>query len=136
MDAVLGSTPVSNRMLWIGRIVSAVPVFMLLISGIMKLVLAATGNPEMAEGFNGLGWDPKYALTLAILEIGSTLVYLFPRTAVLGAVLLTGYFGGAIATHLRIGDPSLVGALGLGILVWVGLYLREPRLRQLIPFRA
>lgn len=128
--------PVSNKMLWAGRIVSTLPVLMLVISGIMKLVLVATANPGMAEGFTGLGWDPRYALALAILELGSAIVYVIPRTAVLGAILSTGYLGGAIATHVRIGDPSFVGALILGILVWLGLYLREPRLRQLVPVRS
>ena len=79
--------PVSNKMLWAGRIVSTLPVLMLVISGIMKLVLVATANPGMAEGFTGLGWDPRYALALAILELGSAIVYVIPRTAVLGAIL-------------------------------------------------
>jgi len=128
--------PVSNKMLWAGRIVSAIPVLMMVMSGVVKLILVATANPDMAQGFTGLGWDPKYALTLAILELGSAIVYVIPRTAVLGAIIATGYLGGAVATHVRIGDPLFVGALSLGILVWLGLYLREPRLRQLIPVRS
>jgi hypothetical protein len=76
------------------------------------------------------------ALGLGITEVACTIIYLIPRTAVLGAILLTGYFGGATATHVRVGDPSFVGPVVLGVLVWLGLFLRDDRLRALIPLRS
>lgn len=74
------------------------------------------------------------ALALGILEIVCTVTYAVPRTAMLGAILLTGYLGGATATHVRIGD-SFISPVILGVLVWGGLFLRDPRLRALIPLR-
>ena len=86
----------------------------------------------MAEGFTHLGWPVGLAVLLGVLEFGSTLLYVIPRTSILGAILLTGYMGGAIATHVRIGEPVYTHVL-LGIMIWGGLYLREPRLRALMP---
>jgi hypothetical protein len=123
--------PVSKVALWIGRVISALAVLMLVMSAVMKLLRP----PEVVEGFNKLGWGEDLALTLAILELFCAAIYVIPPTAVLGAILVTGYLGGAIATHVRIYDPSFATALILGVLVWLGLYLREPRLRALIPFR-
>jgi hypothetical protein len=132
MASATQPAPVSKLALWIGRIISALPVLMLVMSGVMKLL-----KPEpVVQGFSQLGWDESLALTLGILELGCTLIYVIPRTSVLGAILLTGYLGGAIATHVRIGDPSFVTALVLGVLVWLGLYLRDVRLRALIPLRS
>lgn len=121
---------VSKKMLWAGRIMSALPVLGLLFSGVMKLVQP----PGLAEGFGHLGWPVNLALALGILELACTIVYVIPRTAVLGAILLTGYLGGAIATHVRIGDPFLPVIL-MGVLIWGGLCLRDPRLRALMPLR-
>lgn len=104
---------------------------LLLFSGVMKLV----HPPQLDEGFAHMGLPVSLALGLGILELGCTLVYLIPRTAVLGAILLTGYLGGAILCHLRVGDPYYTQVL-LGVVLWGGLYLRDPRLRALIPFRA
>lgn len=125
------SAPVSRVALWIGRVISALPVLMLIMSAVMKLLRP----PEVVEGFSKLGWGEDLALTLAILELFCAVLYVIPPTAVLGAILVTGYLGGAIATHVRIYDSSFVTALILGVLVWLGLYLREPRLRALIPLR-
>lgn len=121
---------VSRKMLWAGRIISALPVLMLLLSGAMKLVKPA----PVIEGMARLGYPEHLALAIGILEIGCTVVYLIPRTAVLGAILLAGYLGGATATHVRIGDPFFAPVL-LGVLVWLGLFLRDPRLRALLPLR-
>lgn len=74
-------------------------------------------------------------IALGVTELACTLIYVVPQTATLGAILLTGYLGGAIATHVRIADPFWGPAVG-GILVWLGLFLREPRLRKLIPLRS
>ena len=125
------SAPTSKTLFWTGSIVSALPVLVLLMSGVMKLVKP----PMVTEGFEHLGWPDFLALNLGILEVGCTLIYLIPRTSVLGAILLTGYIGGAIATHARIGEPIYTQAI-LGVLVWLGLYLRDARLRVLIPLRS
>ena len=122
------ASPVSKITLWSGRLMSAVPVLMLLFSAVMKLLQP----PDMAKGFEHLGWPVSLALTLGLLELGCTVVYLIPRTAVLGAILLTGYLGGAIATHVRIGEAVYLHVV-FGVFLWGGLYLRDPRLRALIP---
>ena len=121
---------VSQKMLWTGRIMSALPVLMLTFSGVMKLL----NPPGLADGFNHLGVPVNLALGLGILELSCTIIYVIPRTAVLGAILLTGYLGGAVLTHLRVGDPFLAPVLP-GVLLWGGLYLRDPWLRTLIPLR-
>jgi DoxX-like family len=121
----------SKYMLWVSYIMSTLPVLMLLFSGIMKLIKP----PSVMEGFAHLGYDESVALGLGVVELLATLLYIFPRTSVLGAILLTGYLGGATATHLRIGEPFQMAVL-LGVFVWGGLYLRDERLRLLIPLRT
>ncbi len=116
--------------MWAGWVLGGLPAAMLLFSGVMKF----SGTPELAEGFAQVGWPVHLAVALGVLEIGVTLVYLFPRTAVLGAVLVTGYMGGAIATHVRLGEPFFVQLL-IGLAIWGGLYLRDPRLWPLLPLR-
>jgi hypothetical protein len=122
--------PVSKKTYWIGWVMSALPSLMLLFSAAMKFVQP----PDVIKGFQHLGWPERLALPLGILEIACTVVYLVPRTAVLGAVLLTGYLGGAMATHIRIGEPFITHIV-LGVVIWGGIFLRDPRLRALIPFR-
>ena len=121
----------SKHMLWGSYIMSTLPVLMLLFSGIMKLIKP----PSVMEGFAHLGYDESVALGLGVVELLATLLYIIPRTSVLGAILLTGYLGGATATHLRIGAPFHMAIL-LGVFVWGGLYLRDERLRLLIPLRT
>jgi hypothetical protein len=123
--------PISKKVLWTGRILSAVPVLMLLMSAVMKFAKP----PLVVEGFAHLGLPEKLALGLGVLELACTVLYLIPRTTVLGAIFMTGYLGGAVATHLRVGDP-FIGPIIFGVLVWAGLFLREKRLRALIPFRS
>jgi len=131
MQADTQTAPVSKKMLWAGWIISVLPVLMLLMSGVMKLV-----KPDfVVDSFRDLGWPESLALCLGILEISCTVVYLIPRTSVLGAILLTGYLGGATATHIRIGEPFYTPVI-LGVLVWGGLYLRDARLRALLPLRS
>jgi len=122
--------PPSKKLLWIGRVLSAIPALMLLVSGTMKLVKP----PQLAEGFAHLGWPEHLATPLGILEITCTIIYLIPQTATLGAILLTGYMGGAIATHVRIGEPFIAQSL-LGIVIWLGLFLRDKRLWAVLPIR-
>ena len=123
-------TPVSKKALWIGCILSALPVLMLLMSAVMKF---AKPRP-VVEGFAHLGFPESLALGLGILELGCTIIYLIPCTFILGAILLTGYLGGATCTTLRVGDAFFAPVI-FGVLLWGGLFLREPRLRALIPLR-
>ena len=121
---------VSKKMLWAGRILSALPVLMLLFSGVMKLVKPAA----VVEGFVQLGYPESLTVGVGIVELACAALYVIPRTSVLGAILLTGYLGGATATHVRIGEPFFIPIV-LGVLVWGGLYLRDERLRALLPLR-
>ncbi len=122
---------------WTGRIVSGLVVAFLLVDGAIKLVPIAVVTETMAQ----LGWPASDTLArvLGVLTLAGTILYALPRTSVLGAILLTGYLGGAIATHVRVGSPlfshTLFGVY-LGLLVWGGLYLRDRRLRALIPLTA
>jgi hypothetical protein len=121
----------STARIWTGRIASALPVLMLMLSAGMKL----SHSTQVVAMFSGLGYPDGLLTALAVLELGCTVLYVVPRTSVLGAVLLTGYLGGAISTHVRVGDP-FVAPLVLGLLVWGGLYLRDARLRALLRLRA
>src|SRR6266436_1969359 len=125
----------STKGVWVGRVLSGFVVLFLIPDGIIKFVKPA---PVM-EAFAHLGLPLTLANGLGILLLLCTAVYLFPRTSVLGAILLTGYLGGAVATHLRAGDPLFSHILFptyLGVLLWLGLYLRDDRVRVLIPFRS
>ena len=119
----------SSRGLWAGRVISALPVLFLLIDGIMKLVKP----PVVVEATVKLGYSETVIVGLGIMLLACTIIYLIPRTAVLGAILLTGYLGGAIATHVRVGDPlfTIIFPVILGTMIWGGLYLRDERLRSL-----
>ncbi len=123
---------VPKRTAWVGRVISAVPVVMLLFAGSVKL----RPSPAVVQGFAHYGYPANEIPVIGIIELGCALLYLIPRTAGLGAILMTGLLGGAIATNVRLGDPAFVGPLILGVLVWAGLYLRDARLRTLIPLRA
>jgi DoxX-like family len=116
---------------WVGRVMSGLVIaFMLIASAFPKLFL-----PELAvESMQQLGWNPKHLPIIAALEIVGTLLYAIPRTAALGAVLLTGLLGGAVATHLRIENPLFshtIFPLYVGLLMWGGLWLRSARVRAL-----
>src|SRR5688572_9758483 len=117
----------SKAMIWIGRVISAIPVVMLTMSAVFKFARP----PMVLEGMTHLGWPESVLLALGIVELGCVIIYLIPQTAVLGAILLTGYLGGAAATHVRIGEPWL-GPVIFGALVWLGLFLRDARIRALI----
>ncbi len=111
-----------------GWILTALSSLVLLASAAAKFIQPA----GFTDGFSHMGWPIQLAVALGILEISCTAIYLLPRSSVLGAVLLTGYLGGAVATHLRIGD-AYFGPVLLGVMVWGGLYFRNPRVRALIP---
>jgi hypothetical protein len=125
------TAPVSRKKLWAGRIISALPVLLLLFSGVMKLMKP----PAVMQGFAGYGYPESLITVIGLLEIGCTVVYAIPRTSILGAILLTGYLGGATATNVRVGNPAFIMTTILGILAWVGLFLRDDRLHALIPLR-
>jgi DoxX-like family len=108
---------------------SALPALLLLFSGTMKLLRVAV----VTEGMAHYGYPDHLILYIGMLEVGCTIVYLIPRTAILGAILMTGYLGGATATNVRMGDPSFIGPVLAGVSVWAGLYLRDGRLSALIP---
>jgi hypothetical protein len=121
----------SKGAIWTGRVISALPVLVLTMSAVVKFM---PPNKQTTEGFEHLGWPLRYAVALGIVELTCTLIYVIPQTAVLGAILLTGYMGGAIATHARVGDNFVLQAV-IGVLVWLGLFLRDVRLRSLVPLR-
>lgn len=130
MSIAIEAKPRSKGLIWTGRVLSTLPVLMLLMSAGMKFAKP----PEVIEGFGKLGYSVDLALPLGIVEVACTIMYIVPQTAVLGAILLTGYLGGATATHVRVGDPWIAPVI-LGVLVWGGLYLRDARLRALLPLR-
>jgi hypothetical protein len=125
---------VSKKALWAGYVLSVLPGLFLLLDGVMKLV-----KPEfVVKATVDLGYPESVIVPLGIVLVACTVLYLIPRTAVLGAILLTGYLGGAVATHVRVGDNafSILFPVILGALLWGGLYLRDERLRLLIPSRS
>lgn len=134
MNTAVATPAISNGALWTGRILSGLVIAFLLFDGAIKLVPLQVVHDTMAT----LGLPSELARTLGVLTLACTILYAWPRTAILGAILLTGYLGGAIAIHLRIGNPmfshTLFGVY-LGLMAWGGLYLRDPRLQALIPFR-
>ena len=120
-----------GKMMWTGRGISGLLSLLFAMSAVMKL----KGGADVVEGMAHLGLPASLMVPLGILEISCVAIYLIPPTAMLGAILLTGYIGGAILAHLRIGEP-IVMQVALGVCVWLGLYLRENRLRALIPLRT
>ena len=120
----------STKAAWIGWILTALAGGMFIMSATMKLM----APPQVLQMFGHLGWQPGALVPLAVLEITCALLYLIPPVSVLGAVVLTGFLGGAIATHVRIGEPVVMHVV-IGLFIWGGLYLREPRLRELLPLR-
>ena len=134
MHSAVQTAPVSKKMSWAGRIISALTVLFLLFDSVIHVMKIA----PVVEAFAELGYPVSLAFGLGILELVCLVVYVIPRTSVLGAILLTGYLGGAIATQLRVGNPLFSQALFpvyVGVLVWAGVFLRDNRLRALIPLR-
>jgi hypothetical protein len=121
---------VSKGALWAGYILSALPVLLLIFSAVLKLMKP----PQVVEGFAHFGIPEDLIPKLGILELACTLIYLIPQTSIMGEILITGYFGGATATNLRIGEPFF-GPVLAGVMVWGGLYLRDQRVRALIPMQ-
>ena len=127
-------TSVSKKSLWVGRIVSGLPALFLLVDGAMKLVKPAV----VVDATTKLGYSEDVIIPIGIILIVCTILYLIPTTAVLGAILLTGYLGGAVATHVQAAEGAfpVVFPIIFGALLWLGLYLNDTRLRALIPLRS
>ena len=120
----------ASKIVWVGRGLSALIALLFLFSAVMKF----TDSPSFKEGMEHLGLPMRMAVPLGILEAACAILYLIPPVAVLGTVLLTGYIGGTICTAWRVGDPFWPQVL-LGLFVWLGMYLREPRLKDVLPVR-
>jgi hypothetical protein len=125
------TTLIPAWMFWLGWVLTALPSAMLVLSAVMKI----TQNPVALEGFKKAGWDPTILRPLGITELLCTILYLNPKTAILGAILLTGYMGGAIAHHLSQEESAVIQII-FGVVIWLGIFLREPRLWSLMPWRT
>jgi len=123
--------PASKTSLWGGRILTALVVLFLLFDAGMKLL----NLPPAVEGTAKLGYPTSVVVPLGMVLLACVLLYSIPRTSILGAILLTGYLGGATATNVRVQNPLILFPVSIGVLVWAGLYLRDEGLRTLIPLR-
>src|SRR5215469_17041985 len=130
MAAGQNAVPQSNKMVWTGRIISGLIVLLLLLGSIFGIINAAKLAPQAAK----YGYPEGAMLKIQITCIICALIYAFPRTAILGAILLTGYLGGATATHVRVGEPFFFPIL-VAVLAWGAIFLRDERLRALLPLR-
>ena len=134
-DAIPGGQAGSSRALWTGRVLSGLAVLFLVFDSLGKLLQV----PPVIAGSLELGYPADIVFSLGVILLSCVLVYLIPSTAVLGAVLLTGYLGGAVATHVRVGNPLFTHTLFptyVAAFVWGGLFLRDARLREFLPWRA
>jgi hypothetical protein len=125
---------ISSSSLWAGRILSGLAALFMIFDGVIHVLKIS----PVVEGFAQLGFPLSVAVPLGIVEVVCVALYLYPRTSVLGAILLTGYLGGAIATQVRVAAPLLSTTLFpvyIALLVWGGLYLRDDRVRAMIPLR-
>jgi len=135
MDATSQVTSPSKGSIWTGRVISALIVLFLLFDSVLKFMKPA----PVVETFAHLGLSMSLANPLGIILIVCALLYAIPQTSIIGAILLSGYLGGAVCTHLRVGDPLFSHILFptyMGALLWLAIYLRDVRLRALIPFRS
>ena len=132
METQIRIPPTSKKKVWAGRIISALLVLLLLMGAVSAFVQPANA----VKGFEEFGYPRRLLPILGAVELACAILYAIPRTSVLGAILLTGYLGGATATHARVGDPKFVVPVIVGVIVWLALLLREDRLCGLIPFRT
>ena len=136
MTKIAETAPVSKPARWLGRVLSGLVILFLLFDGAVKLV----PWPVVTETMDRIGYGSSESLarTLGAITVACTVLYAIPPTSILGAILLTGYLGGAMASHLRIGSPLFTHTLFgfyLGLMVWGGLWLRDRSLRALLPLR-
>jgi DoxX-like family len=121
----------SKAMTWTGWVITVLICVLMTVSGTLKIV----NPPDFAKQFTGVfGYPGDVTLFIGIVEISCAILYLMPQTAILGAVLLTGYLGGAIATHVRIHE-NFIGPAIIGVFVWLAVFLRDPRVRAILPIR-
>jgi hypothetical protein len=132
MQSVNQTSSVSKTSLWAGRIISALVALFLLFDSTIKILKLAPA----VEGTVRAGYPASVVFPLGIVLLACVAAYVIPRTSVLGAILLTGYLGGATATMVRVQDPWFLFPVGLGVLVWAGIFLRDDQLRTLIPLRS
>jgi hypothetical protein len=134
MDATLQSPSLSKGSIWTGRVLSILVILFLTFDIVFKFLKPS----PVADAFSHLGLPFGLSVPIGIILLFCTLLYAIPQTSILGAILLTGYLGGAVLTHLRVGDPlasHILFPVYLGVLLWLALYLREVRLHSLVPFR-
>jgi hypothetical protein len=127
-----GATAPVSKLVWVGRVISALMTLFMLLDAGLKIFKV----PAAVEGTVRLGYSDGLLLPIGLAALVCVLLYAIPRTAVLGAILLTGYLGGATATQVRVHDPWFIFPVFLGALVWAGLYFRDVRVRGLIPLRG
>jgi hypothetical protein len=133
-SGTIHTSAVANKRRVVGAVLTALVALFLTFDTVIKVLMLAPA----VEGTTALGYPVGTVLWIGIIELACLGLYLLPRTSVLGAVLLTGYLGGAIATHVRVGSPLFSHSLFpiyVALMIWGGLYLREMRLRELLPFR-
>jgi hypothetical protein len=131
MQSGIRTAPISKGRLWAGRMLSALAVLFLLFDSVIKLMVI----PPVVDSFTQLGYPVSVARGIGLLELVCLIIYVIPRTSILGAILLTGYLGGAVATHVRVGSPlftHILFPIYVAALLWGGLFLRDQRVRTLI----
>jgi DoxX-like family len=134
MPGTANLAPMSKSQLWTGRVLSALAVLFLIFDSVLKLIKPAM----VVEGTVKLGYSASMITPLGIVLLSCVALYCIPATRVLGAILLTGYLGGAVATHVRVGDPlfsHVLSPIYVALLLWLGLYFRDPELRSFVPLR-
>ena len=134
MQTASQAVRLSKTSLWAGRIISALVVLFMVFDGAIKVLRL----PPAIEGTLNLGYPASVVFPLGIVMLVCVLLYVIPQSSVLGAILMTAYLGGAVATHVRVGNPLFSHVLFptyIGVLAWLGLFLRDERLRALIPWR-
>lgn len=131
MASVTQTAPIPAASLWTGRILSGLAAALLLLGGIMDVLKL----PQAVEGAVQAGYPAGVVFPLGVVVLVCVALYAIPRTSVLGAILLTGYLGGATATHVRLGQAQFIAPVVFGVFVWGGLWLRDTRLRTLLPVR-
>lgn len=134
MASSIENIPISKSKLWTSYALSGIAVLFLIFDTGIKIMRES----HAVEGTVQLGYPDSAVVTLGIIEAVCLILYLIPRTSIFGMILMTGYLGGAVATHVRLGNPlfsHILFSVYIAILLWGGLYLREQRLRELIPFR-
>lgn len=135
MQTVVQNAPLPKTHLWIARVSSGLAVIFWVLDGVTHMMAPL----PVADAFRQLGFPLGLAPVIGLVELVCALIYVVPRTAIFGAILLTGVLGGAVTAHVRVGDPlfpTLIFPIIVGLLIWVPLYLREERLRALIPLRS